>query len=149
MEEKKNIQLDFRNMPLSWQVCFLAECPVKDRCLRQLAACHLPVERDFGPAVYPSMEIGDKGCRLFAEGEPMLLAWGFETLFSEVKSKDEKSLREGLKAYLGGHSTFYRYNNGQRLLSVEQQEWILSLFRRYGYTENLAFDHYVRTYKFD
>ena len=146
--EEKNIQLDFRNMPRSWQLCFLTECPMKDRCLRQLAARHIE-ERDFGPAVYPTMEIGDEGCRLFAECEPMLMAWGFETLFSEVKSKDEKMLRYSIKKYLGGHSTYYRYNNGERLLSAEQQEWVLGLFRRYGYTEHLEFDHYAYTYKYD
>ena len=121
---------------------------MKERCLRQLATAHIAEGRDFGPAVYPTMEIGPEGCRLFVEGEPMLMAWGFETLFSEVRLKDERSLRQSLKAYLGGHSTYYRYKKGQRMLSAEQQEWVLNLFKSYGYTTNLEFDHYVYTYKF-
>ena len=47
-----------------------------------------------------------------------------------------------MKAYLGGHGTYYRYNRGEKLLTPEQQEWILRLFTRYGYSENLSFEGY-------
>ncbi len=111
-----------------------------------MVATHLPPERDFGPAVFPTMERGENGCRLFSNNTPQQMAWGFETLFSEVKSRDEHQLRNSIKAYLGGHSTYYRYHNGQRLLTPEQQEWIVRLFKQYGYTEKLVFDHYTYVY---
>jgi len=146
--EENEIEYNFSNMPLSWQVCFLSECPVKEQCLRQLAAQHLDKRRDFGPAVYPTMEIGEKGCRLFATGKPKRMAWGFSNLFAEVKSKDETGLRNSLKQYLGGHGSYYRYNRGERLLTPEQQTWIINLFRRYGYVEPLTFDHFAELYDF-
>ena len=41
------------------------------------------------------------------------------------------------------------YNNYYDTLTPEQQEWILDLFRRYGYTEGLRFEQYVYAYDFD
>ena len=146
MEE---VKFDFKKVPLSWQLCFLDDCPKKDECLRQLAVRHLTGSREFGPAVYPTMKRGDNGCRLFTAGEPKRMAYGFTTLFAEVKAKHEQGLRLAMKQYLGGHSHYYRYHHGERLLSPEQQEWIVNLFRRYGYTEGLAFDAYVSVYDFD
>ena len=146
---EKDIQFDFRNVPKTWQVCFLSECPVKEQCLRQLVAAHLPKSRDFGAAVFPTMDRDEQGCRLFAVGEPKHMAWGFNTIMLEVKSRDEQALRNSMKQYLGGHSNYYRYHNGERLLTPEQQEWIVNLFRRYGYTENLTFDHYAYVFDFD
>lgn len=147
--EEKQVQLNFRSVPLSWQLCFLSECPKKDECLRQMVAKHLPKSRQFGPAVYPTMEIGENGCRLFTACRPKQMAWGFETLFSDVKSKHEQGLRQAMKSYLGGHGTYYRCNSGKKLLTPEQQEWIINLFRQNGYSENLVFDHYVTAYDFD
>ena len=144
---KKKVDYDFRNVSPVWQVCFLDECPVKDKCLRQLVAKHLPEDRDFGVAVFPTMKIGETGCRLFATSEPKLMAWGFDKLFYDVKSRDAAQLRSTMKKYLGGHSNFYRYNSGELLLIPEQQEWIINLFRKYGYAGELTFDHFA--YVFD
>ena len=69
-------------------------------------------------------------------------AYGFTPLFKEVKHKDYTLLRDKMKEYLGSHTTYYRYNSGEHKLTPEQQQWILDLFARYGYTENLTFEHY-------
>lgn len=146
--EEKEIQYDFRNVPPGWQLCFLDECPKKDLCLRQLVGRHLTGDRDFGPAVYPTIKRNEEGCWLFADSEPKSMAWGLRKIFSEVKSRDELALRNQIKQYLGGHSNYYRYHNGERLLSPEKQEWIINLFQKYGYSENLEFDHYTLVYDF-
>ena len=147
--EETELKFDFRNVPKGWQLCFLSECPKKEECLRHLAASHLPESRDWGPAIYPTMKIEENGCRFFTMGKPTNMAWGFNTLFSDVKSRHERQLRDSMKQYLGGHSNYYRYNNGERLLTAEQQEWIIRLFQRYGYTEGLTFDHFTLVYDFD
>ena len=144
----EEVKFDFRNVPASWPLCFLTGCPKQDECLRQLAARYLPENRDFGPVIYPNMKIGAEGCRFFVTGQPKRMAWGFQTIFAEVKSKDEKGLRLAMKHYLNGHANYYRYHHGERLLSPEQQEWIINLFRRYGYTEGLTFDNYIYVYDF-
>jgi hypothetical protein len=50
--------------------------------------------------------------------------------------------------YLNGSSNYYRYHHGEKLLDAEQQEWIIKLFQRTGYTENLKFDHYTQVFDF-
>ena len=85
---------------------------------------------------------------MFATGQPVKMAWGFSKLFEEVKSKHERELRTAMQQYLNGTSNYYRYNNGERMLNEEQQEWIIQLFQRSGYTENLSFEHYAYVYDF-
>lgn len=146
--EEKDIQYDFRNVPQNWALCFLEECPVKDKCLRQLVGSHLKSDREFGPSIYPTMKRSDEGCRLFVTSQPKQMAWGFDTLFSNTRYRDVVSLRSQLKKYLGGHSNYYRYHNGQRLLSPQQQEWIIALFKKYHYQDHLKFDHYACVYDY-
>ena len=147
-QSDKTIQLEVRNIPKSYQLCFNSECPKREECLRHMAGTVVPEDRDWGPAIYPNIKINENGCRLFDKGEPKLMAWGFEGLLSEVKYKDMKTLRNTLKQYLGGHSNYYRYHSGERLLDTEQQNWILDLFRRMGYTKNLQFDHQIMAFVF-
>ena len=35
-----------------------------------------------------------------------------------------------------------------RMLNEKQQKWIIQLFQRTGYTENLVFEHYAYVYDF-
>lgn len=136
-----NTPFDFKQVPPLWQLCFCSDCPRHEECLRYVAGQHIPDDLEWGPAVYPSALRGGV-CRFFKEIRVIRAAWGFDRLFSEVKQKDYTALREKLKRYLGGHGTYYRYNSGERLLTPEQQAWILDLFVRYGYTEDLRFDAY-------
>ncbi|MDY6033294.1 MAG: DUF6078 family protein, partial [Alloprevotella sp.] len=45
-------------------------------------------------------------------------------------------------------TSYYRYQRGERLLTPEQQQWILKLFASKGYTDQLLFEHYVESYDF-
>ena len=145
----KEIETIVRKVPPSWQICFLEECAVKEQCLRHLFATQLPEKPDWGPAVYPTIKRDENGCRLYATSEPQLMAWGFEKIFSEVKHRDVVKLRKMVQQMLGGHSNYYRYNKGERLLSAEQQKAITELMQEFGYQENLEFDHYAYVYDFD
>ena len=53
------------------------------------------------------------------------------------------AMRSLLTKCLGTGGTYYRYHSGKKLLTPEQQEWILNLFRRHGYTQGLEFEGYV------
>lgn len=141
-------EFDFRNVPAGYQLCFNSECPKKDECLRYLAGQHLSDNNDWGPAIYPNIKIGEKGCRFYRTEQPKRMAWGFDKLFEEVKRKHSSILHNALHVYLNSKSNYYRYHHGELLLSPKQQEWIIKLFKKYGYTENLEFDHYVYAYDF-
>ena len=138
---------DFASVPAGWQLCFCEDCPRHGECLRYRAGQYVPAKLHWGPAVYPTAWKSGE-CEFFREARIVTLAWGFKPLFRDVKQKDYTPLRDKIKGYLGGHGTYYRYNRGERLLNPEQQEWVLNLFRRYGYTEDLAFAQYKDAYDF-
>lgn len=139
---KLNIPFDFSLVPPSWELCFCDGCPQHEQCLRYQAGQYVPNGLTWGPAVYPSAYRSGP-CRHFKQIRTIRAAYGFDPLFREVKHKDYTPLRDRMKAYLGGHGTYYRYNRGERMLTPEQQEWILALFRRYGYDGDLHFEHYA------
>ena len=134
-------------VPASWPVCFVANCPLAESCLSPLAGLHLPDDLTIGPAIYPTA-LRDGKCGHYKKIRKIQAAWGFDTLFTDVKQRDAAPLRSAIKNYLGGNGTYYRYHNGERLLTPEQQEHILALFRQCGYSENLHFDGYREVYDF-
>lgn len=133
--------INYDDIPRSWRFCFCEGCPKHEVCLRYQSTQCIPDNLTWGPAVYPtSFRHGD--CPHFKQIRVIHAAYGFSLLFRDVKQRDSANLQSQMKAYLGGHGTYYRYNRGEKLLTPEQQQWILNLFTRYGYTENLAFDNY-------
>lgn len=143
MENYKD--LTYEMLPASWLFCFLDSCPQAGQCLRHISSELIPDNRNFGKAIYPTV-LKQYSCEFFKSARKIKGAYGFNTLFKEVKSKDEKILRDCLKDYLGSHTGYYRYHHGAKVLSPEQQDWIISLFKHYGYTDNLNFDHYCYVY---
>ena len=146
-ENRQENTFDFAAVPAGWQLCFCEDCPQHGECLRFMAGQHIPDKLRWGPAIYPSAW-KHGACEFFREARTQRLAWGFDLLYREVKQKDYTLLRDRIKSYLGGHGTYYRYNRGERMLNPKQQEWIINLFRRHGYTENLVFEHYCDAYDF-
>ena len=134
-------------IPPSYARCFQADCPNADTCARFLAGKYIPTGKMWGDAVYPTARQGDT-CTMYKQTRVIRAAYGFKAIFAEVKQKDDTPLRNRIKAYLGGNTTYYRYHHGEKLLTPEQQDWIINLFRRAGYTEELHFDGYRELYDF-
>ena len=155
MAEKTTYNKEIANLPAltadqippSYNRCFQSDCPMADTCTHFLAGQHIPEGQTYGGAIYPTArQNGD--CKHYKQTRAIRAAYGFKALFAEAKQKDGTALRNRVKEYLGGHGTYYRYLHGERPLTPEQQEWILGLFRRNGYTENLCFDSYREIYDF-
>lgn len=134
-----------RQIPPAFIRCFQSDCPQAETCIRFLAGKHVPADKICGHAVFPTARTGST-CKMYRPTRIIRAAHGFTALFANVKQKDDTPLRRRIMEYLGGRSTYYRYHHGERLLTPEQQEWILSLFRQAGYTEELRFDSYQDTY---
>ena len=134
-------------IPPSYPRCFQSDCPKADTCMRLLASKYIPEGQVRGDAVYPTARKGSN-CQMYKQTRVIRAAYGFSALFAEVKKKDDTPLRDRIKTYLGGNTTYYRYHHGERLLTPEQQQWIINLFRCKGYTEELHFDAYRDMYDF-
>lgn len=144
MEE---LLFDFTTVKPSWSLCFNEKCPRHTTCMRYFVGKQVPSDRTEGLTIYPNaLQAG--ACSSFVEKRIERFAWGFRKLFPQVKRVHYATLRDSMKAYLGGHSNYYRYMRGEYMLNPKQQQWILELFGQYGYTENLLFEHYVYSYVF-
>ena len=140
-------KLTIEQIPPTYSRCFQADCPQAESCLHYQAGLCLCQGVYEGVSVFPNART-EQGCRSFRPVRLIRAAWGFKTLFTDVKEKDGTNLRNQIKRYLGEHSAYYRYHHGTRRLTPEQQEWIINLFREYGYEGPLEFDHYTETYDF-
>ena len=132
-----------------YAACFRDGCPRSAECLHYLYGQNIPEKRLLGPAIYPTTPLHGNGCLFFKTAQPKLMAWGFSTLFEDVRSRHVVPMRRAMQKYLKGRSNYYRYHRGELLLSPEQQQWISSLFQEYEYAGNILFDHYVEAYDFD
>ena len=139
--EISDITLTAADVPPMFARCFLADCPQADSCLRHLAGLYLPENTCMGCAVYPNAR-HDDSCTAFKPTRVVRGAYGFNALFDSVKWRDGAPLRRAIKYMLGGNGPYYRYHHGERLLTPEQQEAILNLVRKRGYTGSLSFDVY-------
>lgn len=127
------------DIPRSWLYCFNSGCTLRNECVRYLSSSALSPARTSGPAVYPTA--AGPECPHFKQLRTIRSAWGFTLMFANVRTADAPLLRALMKARLGGNGMYYRYHHGQRRLTPEQQAWIKSLFRHYGY-DKAEFEHY-------
>ena len=63
--------------------------------------------------------------------------------FDGVQHEHYSQLRKALYDLLGRRG-YFRYNSGERTLGEKQQQQIASIFKRFGYDNPPAFDHYVK-----
>ena len=139
---------DFKIVPDWWPVCQKADCPQSANCLRFVVCQNMPTTVMIWPCVM-SGAMKDGGCQYYVKNEKVRMARGFKKMYAHVTSRDDLFImRRKLTEYLGSKGTYYRYKDGEKLLSPEQQQWILRLFSLHGYTEGLEFDEYIDGYDF-
>lgn len=137
----------FSLVPNGYCLCFLDGCPRAGQCMRHMAAQHLPDGVMHGYAVFPNA-LNDGQCTQFKPVRKITMAWGFSALMHNILHKDNTTIRRRLYSYLGSRMAYYRHNNGTSLLTPEQQDGVLRIFKSLGYTEDLRFDHYCAVYDF-
>ena len=148
MKSKELLQKAFAigNVPVGITYCFQEQCPLKDDCIHYLCSLYKADDVDKGYSVFPNA-LRDSKCKYFAALRIVKMAWGFDTLFEDVKVKDAPVLRAKMRAFLGSKGQYYRYKLGQLKLLPEQQEYIKHLFAQFGY-ENVEFEHFTEEIDF-
>lgn len=140
--------IDFKEIPDWWAICQNGECPMAGGCLRHHVFLNIPDEINKWVCLMPHVLKNGK-CKYFRKKELVIMAKGFHKLFSQMESRDLRhTFRTQLTDYLGSKGTYYRYKDGERLLNLEQQEWIVRLLRKHGYEKDVIFDKYVETYNY-
>ena len=126
-----NNEPQYKTMPEHYLLCFNDECPLADECLHRLAARSGRQTDDLVWAVNPVRYNGNS-CRYYKENKVAMIAYGMKHSFHEVKADHIASMRRALVSHFGNGS-YYLRRNGLRPITPEEQQYIGSVFRKYGY----------------
>ena len=124
-------QPQYETMPEHYMLCFNDECPLADSCLHRLAARSGRQKDELVTAVNPARCNGDS-CRHYKENKVVTMAYGMVDSFHEVKADHIASLRNTLINHFG-RGSYYLRRNGLRAITPEEQQYIGSIFRSFGY----------------
>ena len=131
-----------------YTVCFAAQCPLKDRCLRWKVGQQMPDTKSSYHCVNPHyQDVATEHCPLFRQSEKVQFAQGMMHIFNaNMPRRVEPYVRSNL---ISSHckTYYYEYRNGERLIPPAIQEEIRDLFREAGWNEEVHFDSYVEDYE--
>jgi hypothetical protein len=131
-----------------YTVCFAAQCPLKDRCLRWKVGQQMPDTKSSYHCVNPHyQDVATEHCPLFRQSEKVQFAQGMMHIFNaDMPRRVEPYVRSSL---IASHckTYYYEYRNGERLISPAIQEEIRELFREAGWNQEVHFDGYVEDYE--
>ena len=147
MEKMDEKELKWADVPEGWALCYLHECPMRERCLRWQAARLAPGDLTVGRCVMPQALKGER-CVCFAPMEKVRAARGFQHIYDQVLKDDYTFLRKSMTEMLSGKRYYYEYMRGQRPLSPEKQAQIRRLFASRGYEHQVQFDDYDESFAF-
>ena len=129
-------------------VCFAAQCPLKDQCLRWKVGEQMPTDRNFCQCINPHyQDVGTAQCPHFRKAEKVIFAKGMLHVFNDMMPKKvEAYVRE---QFLARHcrTYYYEYRNGERLMPPSVQEEIRQYFREAGWHDEIVFDGYEEDYE--
>lgn len=131
-----------------YTVCFAAQCPLKDRCLRWKVGRQMPDTKSSYHCVNPHyQDVATEHCPLFRQSEKVQFAQGMMHIFNaNMPRRVEPYVRSH---FIASHckTYYYEYRNGERLISPAIQEEIRDLFREAGWNQEVHFDSYVEDYE--
>ena len=126
-----NNEPTYETMPEHYLLCFTDDCPLADTCLRRLAARSGKVKDEVVMVVNPVRYCGDN-CPSYKENRMVTMAYGMKDSFHEVKADHIARLRGKLIDHFG-RGSYYLRRNGLRGITPEEQQYIGSVFRQFGY----------------
>ena len=144
-----NEQEIFKEKAVSgYTVCFAAQCPLKDRCLRWKVGQQMPDTKSSYHCVNPHyQDVATAHCPLYRQSEKVQFAQGMMHIFNaDMPRRVEPYVRSH---FIASHckTYYYEYRNGERLISPAIQEEIRELFREAGWNQEVHFDSYVEDYE--
>ena len=141
--------IDFKKIPEWWALCPNAQCTMSGQCLRHQVYLQVPAHIKEWSCVLPQ-NVSEEQCEFFQKAEQVRIARGFKGIWKQIHSRDARhDIRMALTAYFGSKGSYYRYRDGERTITPEQQQHILDILRRMGYHGDASFDEYNEDYVFE
>lgn len=130
-------------MPRGYAVCWNRTCPMAAACLRQLAAEHLASNIRFVESVNLKATQAETGvCRELRPVQFVRHAYGLRHIYDQVPSAIKSRLYQDIVIQLG-NTMYYHYYNERKPITPREQDIIEAAFRKYGFTEPVAYRRYV------
>lgn len=137
--DTKNI--DFSTKPKNYKLCFNDKCLLAEKCLRRIAVTQLAESADLLQVVNHA-KFNEKNCKYFIDNEKVEIAYGMKVAFENILVSDVNKIRNELVEHFG-QTGFYRRKNAVKQITPDEQEYIASVFAKFGYT--VSFDQIIES----
>lgn len=143
------VSFDYSQVPSYFVHCFNDRCPLAGKCLRRLAACHVPPTllqvHAFNPLAYPP-EGAD--CPMFQPIKEVKIGWGLRQAMLRMSYEDGCKMKKWLNGYYP-RMTLSRVMNHKRGIPPAEQAAIVRAFRSFGMRDENVFDQVTYTYEWN
>ena len=143
----KNQALFIRQARSGYTVCYAADCPLRQQCLRWKVGQQMPPSVSTYHCVNPKhASVATDKCPLYRNDQKVRFAKGMlHTFTNNMPRKVEPTVRNGVISR-SCRTNYFEYRNGTRLIPPALQDAIRQLFRANGWTQDISFDGYVEDY---
>mgnify|MGYP007101857025 CR=1 FL=1 len=137
----------FRKKAENYLLCFNDNCALAAGCLRRKVAHYVPDTRRLLNCVNPDYVAKRKGkCEYYQSAEPIEMGKGLTNFYDQIPERTARAIRKQLLAHFG-NSNYYRYRNGEYLISPDVRSFIAKVCQQHGWTGELVFDDTVIDYR--
>jgi hypothetical protein len=140
---------NYRNVPKGFGLCFMAQCPQADTCMRRQVTPIIPSNQRMVEIINPSLVNPDGNqCPHYLADETVRFALGLTHLYDKLEYDKAVPLKQAIISYMT-RNTYYRCWRKERLITPEEQTHIRRLFKHYGVDKEPEFDEYVERYSWE
>lgn len=136
----------FSHKAPNYLLCFINECPRRATCLRWLVGQELQ-SNDYNILSVNPMhpEVKANKCALYREKKHVRYAKGMMHFYDEMTRSQEVGIKHRLIVHYGRRQ-YYEYRRGERLISLEMQEFIGQVCKEHGYMKEPHYDGWQDDY---
>ena len=129
-------------------LCYNATCPRKDHCLHWLVGQWASDDTLYATVVNPYRKDVVAGtCTDYCSNAKVKMARGMLNFYENIPEGKAKAIRSDLIATFN-KTLYFKWRNGEKPITPEQQAQIASICRANGWTEPPVYDAYYEEYQF-
>ena len=129
-------------------LCYNATCPRKDHCLHWLVGQWASDDTLYATVVNPYRKDVVAGtCTDYCSNAKVKMARGMLNFYENIPEPKAKAIRSDLIATFN-KTLYFKWRNGGKPITPEQQAQIASICRAHGWTEPPVYDAYYEEYQF-
>lgn len=140
--------LDYSKVPAGFVHCLNGNCKQAEHCLRYQVTRYVPATRRDFRMLNPSWVIPEGDCPEFMNDTPVKYAYGWTHMFDKLIHEKAIAIKDDLSCYYGKNE-FYRLKRKEKSFTPQAQQYVRSVFLRYGVKDEPIYDEYRYEYKWD